>query len=172
MYIRYWSTDYTITTYEPLSPPLATSSPYKQRDNTKTKLYNTRLGKSKTDKIQKHTQEALTSTKRQSIKNMVINLCSITNKMSDLAVCIETYNPDIIFGTETHLNSSINSSELFPPNYSVIRKDGDFDNSKEGVLIALKSDLIGTHRTDLNSTNNLGHNQYTRNERHYQRCIL
>ena len=71
--------------------------------------------------------------------------------MSDLAVCIENYNPDMIIGTETHLDSSNNSSELFPPNYSVIRKDRDFDNSKRGVLIALKSDLIRTHRTDLNS---------------------
>ena len=82
---------------------------------------------------------------------MVINFCSIRNKMSDLAGCIENYNPDIIIGTETHLDSSVNSSKLFPPNYSVIRKDRDFDNSKGGVLIALKSDLIGTHRTDLNS---------------------
>ena len=47
-------------------------------------------------------------------------------------MCIENYNPDIIIGTETHLDSSSNSSELFPPNYSVIRKDREFDNSKGG----------------------------------------
>ena len=137
---------------KPLSPPLATSSPYKQRDNTKNNnLNNTRSGKSKTDQTKRHTQGAPTSTKIQSIKTMVINFCSTRNKISDLTVCIENYNPDIIIGTEIHLDSSINSSELFPPNYSVIRKDRDFDNSKGGVLIALKSDLIGTHRTDLNS---------------------
>ena len=35
--------------------------------------------------------------------------------------------------------------------YSVIRKDRNFDNSKGGVLIAMKDDLIGTHRTDLDT---------------------
>ena len=66
-------------------------------------------------------------------------------------MCIGKYNPDIIIGTETHLDSSVNSSELFPSNYSVIRKDRNFDNSKGGVLIAMKDDLIGTHRTDLDT---------------------
>ena len=65
-------------------------------------------------------------------------------------MCIENYKPDIIIGTETHIDRSINSSKLFA-NYSVIRNDRHFDNSKAGVLIALKSDLIGTHRTYLNS---------------------
>ena len=81
---------------------------------------------------------------------MAINFCSFRKKNSDLAVCVENYNPDIIIGTETHLDNSVNSSELFP-NYSVIRKGRNFDNSKGGVLIALISDLTGTHRTDLNS---------------------
>ena len=68
-------------------------------------------------------------------------------------MCIGQYNPDriIIIGTETHLDSSVNSSELLPSNYSVIRKDRNFDNSKGGVLIAMKVDLIGTHRTDLDT---------------------
>ncbi len=66
-------------------------------------------------------------------------------------MCIGKYNPDIIIGTETHLDSSVNSSELFPSNYSVIRKDRHFDNSKGGVLIAMKDYLIGTHRTELDT---------------------
>ena len=33
-----------------------------------------------------------------------------------------------------------------------MRKDRNFDNSKGGVLIAMKDDLIGTHRTDLDNT--------------------
>ena len=61
-------------------------------------------------------------------------------------MCIENYSPDIIIGTETHLDSFVSSSELFPSNYSIIRKDRDFDNPKGGVLIAIKNDLIGTHR--------------------------
>ena len=64
---------------------------------------------------------------------------------------IGKYNPDIIIGTETHLDSSVNSSELFQSNYSVIRKYRNFDSSKGGVLIAMKDDFIGTHRTDLDT---------------------
>ena len=92
-----------------------------------------------------------TQAKRQSLKTLVINFCSIRNTVADLAVCIGKYNPDLIIGTETHLDSSVNSSELFPSNYSVIRKDRHFDNSKGGVLIAMRDDLIGTHRTDLDT---------------------
>ena len=92
-----------------------------------------------------------THAKRQFLKTLVINFCSIKNKVADLAVCIGKYNPDIITGTETHLDSSVNSSELFPSNYSVIRKDRNFDNSNGGVLIAMKDDLIGTYRTDLDT---------------------
>ena len=54
---------------------------------------------------------------------MVVNFGSIRGKIADLAVTLENYHPDIIIGTETHLNSSINSSELFPPDFSVYRRD-------------------------------------------------
>ena len=53
-------------------------------------------------------------------------------------------------GTETHLDSSVNSSELFPHNFSVFRKDRE-GRSKGGVCIAVRDDLIATHRTDLDS---------------------
>ena len=36
---------------------------------------------------------------------------------------IDTHNPDIIFGTESWLNSDILSSEIFPDGYSVYRQD-------------------------------------------------
>ena len=47
----------------------------------------------------------------------------------------------------------VNSSELFPPSYSVFRKDRNFGPTKGGVLIATKNDLIAsaTHRVDLDS---------------------
>ena len=42
------------------------------------------------------------------------------------------------------------SSELFPPNYTIYRKDRTFGQGKGGgVLIATKNDLIATHRADL-----------------------
>ena len=126
-----------------LSSPLATSSPYKQRNNNRSDII-TSLCDTGENVATKYAQA--THAKRQSLKSLVINLCRIRNKVADLAVCIGKYNPDIIIGTETHLDSSVNSSELFPSNYYVIRKDRNFDNSKGGVLIAMKDALIGTHR--------------------------
>ena len=79
-----------------------------------------------------------THAKRQFLKTLVINFCSIRNKVADLAVCIGEYNPYIIIGTETHIDSLVNSSVLVPSNYSVILKDRNFNNSKGGVLIAMK----------------------------------
>ena len=53
---------------------------------------------------------------------------------------------------------------VFPSNYSVIRKYRQFDNSKGGVFIAMKNDLIGTHRTDLD--NKCEHFGFTINKSH------
>ena len=128
-----------------LSSPLATSSPYKQRNNNRRDII-TSLCDTGENVATKYAQA--THAKRQSLKSLVTNFCRIRNKVAYLAVCIGKYNPDIIIGTETHLDSSVNSSELFPSNYSVIRKDINFDNSNGGVLIAMKDDLIGTHRIE------------------------
>jgi hypothetical protein len=88
--------------------------------------------------------------RRQKLKVLVVNFQGIRSKVSDLELCISNSSPDIIIGTETHLDDSVNSSELFPPDFSIIRKDRDFA-TKGGVLIAIRNNLIATHRTDLDS---------------------
>lgn len=68
-----------------------------------------------------------------------INFQSIRNKKAEVGNIIESYNPSIIIGTETWLNPSIHSSEIFPPNYSVYRKDRA--DGFGGVLLAIRTDL-------------------------------
>lgn len=48
----------------------------------------------------------------------IVNFCSLVsyNKHLKLYQLIETHKPDIIIGTETHLNKDIDSREIFPPN--------------------------------------------------------
>ena len=53
---------------------------------------------------------------------------------------IQSSNPDIIFGTETWLKPSEFSSEFFPQNYVVYRKDRP--DGYGGCLLAIKSDYI------------------------------
>eukprot|EP00057_Strongylocentrotus_purpuratus_P027291 XP_011681765.1 PREDICTED: uncharacterized protein LOC589552 [Strongylocentrotus purpuratus] len=75
----------------------------------------------------------------RSMKVLNVNFQSIRNKKEELAVLIESTKPSIIIGTETWLNSSIFTSEIFPPSYSVVRKDRVGGHG--GVLLAVRSDL-------------------------------
>ena len=68
-----------------------------------------------------------------------------------LAACLDTHEPDIVLGSETWLKQSVGDKEIFPDNYTVIRKD--HEDSYGGVLIALKNDLIGAHRPDVLDSN-------------------
>ncbi|XP_072028441.1 uncharacterized protein [Amphiura filiformis] len=121
----------------PKSPPLAASSP---RATSGVHINRTTPGNNNRP------------AKRSNLKVLVINFQGITGKISELACCIDTNNPDVIIGTETHVDCSINSSELFPPQYQIVRKDSDFGSAvRGGVLIAVKNDLIATHRIDLDS---------------------
>jgi hypothetical protein len=70
----------------------------------------------------------------------IINFQSIKNKKAELLNFINEHSPAIIMGTETWLNSSIHTSEIFPVNYNVVRRDRP--DGYGGVLIAVRSDYI------------------------------
>lgn len=73
-----------------------------------------------------------------------INFQSIKKKPKknpELLNIIDSYNPNIIIGTETWLTESVQSSEIFPSSYNVYRKDRR-DAVGGGVLIAVKTDII------------------------------
>ena len=147
------STDTDPDSIGPLSPPAATSSPKSTRCPSTGSPTKSCTNSSRHDNG-KRSRNPNQRVKRQSLKTMVVNFGSIRGKVADLAVTLENYHPDIIIGTETHLNSSINSSELFPPDFSVYRKDrtpGPSGISKGGVLVAIRNDLVGTHRIDLDT---------------------
>ena len=82
---------------------------------------------------------------------MTINCRSVKNKIADIAAVIDQYRPDIIFGTESWLNSNIESSEIFPDGYKIYRKDRSDDCNGGGVFQAVKNDIIITHRSDLDT---------------------
>ena len=70
-----------------------------------------------------------------------INFQNIKNKKAELLNIIDSYNPNIIIGTETWLTESIHSSEIFPSSYNVYRKDRK-GTIGGGVLIAIRTDVI------------------------------
>ena len=74
----------------------------------------------------------------------------IYNKHLELYQLIETHKPDIIIGTETHLNKDIDSREIFPPNYVYsppVRKDRDSGEKGGGVVIAVNSNKISVEQS-------------------------
>ena len=62
----------------------------------------------------------------------------------------DTVKPDIICGTESWLNSSINNNEIFPDNFTAYRKDRESSQNGGGVFQAAKMDLT-TSCSELNS---------------------
>ena len=69
-----------------------------------------------------------------------INFRSDKEKIADISNLISSLQPDIIIGTETHLDSTISDSEFLPPSYKAHRKDRNLHGG--GVLIALKDELF------------------------------
>ncbi|XP_074650145.1 uncharacterized protein LOC141905229 [Tubulanus polymorphus] len=54
---------------------------------------------------------------------VMYELSSIVNKWSEFTACVKCLEPDIVCGTESWLDGSIGSSEIFPKDYTVYRKD-------------------------------------------------
>ena len=78
-----------------------------------------------------------------------MNCRSVKNKIADIAAVADQYKPDIIFGTESWLSSSIESNEIFLKGYKICRKDSPDDCHGGGVFQAVINDIIVTHRLDL-----------------------
>ena len=75
------------------------------------------------------------------LKVQVVNFQGIWSKKDTLASTLDQQNVDIILASETHLSSTISTSEFLPENYTAIRKDNDKDGYG-GVAIIHKNDLV------------------------------
>ena len=60
---------------------------------------------------------------QRTYKLIVINCRSLQPKKDSFTELIQTQSPHFIASTESWLNPTINSSEIFPPNYQIFRKD-------------------------------------------------
>lgn len=87
----------------------------------------------------------------KALKIMVINCCSIQSKRKQglFHATIDSENPDIIFGTESHLSSDIYTAEAFPINYSIHRKDRNQNGG--GVFVAVRNDFVCSEQPEFNT---------------------
>ncbi len=102
-------------TYSADSMELDSTRPYSEHDSTSDQLPN----------------------KGNNWRTLVVNCNSIRGKVPDVAHLIDYTKPDSIIFTETKIDSSVNTSELLPPNYKAFRKDRKMGGG--GVMIAIKS---------------------------------
>ena len=61
----------------------------------------------------------------------------------------ETKKPYMILGTGSHLDDSIYSSETFPPNCEIFRKDRNIHDG--GVFVAVKDSTVASSQPNLSS---------------------
>ena len=71
--------------------------------------------------------------------------------VADIAAVTDEHKPDEILGNESWLNSEITSSEIFPEDYTVFRKNRVDGENGGGVFRAIIGDIIATHCVDLDT---------------------
>ena len=69
-----------------------------------------------------------------------INFRSVKGKKPDIADLISSLQPDIIIGTESHIDSSITDTQFLPPSYKAHHKDRNIHGGE--VFIALKEEIF------------------------------
>ncbi len=65
-----------------------------------------------------------------------VNCRSICNKVLEFWNMIDTYNPDVVIGTESWLSEEINNAEVFTDDYITFRRDRSSRGG--GFLFVLK----------------------------------
>ena len=73
------------------------------------------------------------------MKLAIINCRSIVNKCTELEALLHVQNVDLLIGTESYLDETVLSSEVFPSQYTVYRQDRNRHGG--GVFILVRSDI-------------------------------
>ena len=79
----------------------------------------------------------------------MINCRSLKGKVANFLASLNYYQPDCILGTESWLDKDTTTSEIFPPEYQVLRKDRNSKARRGGVFIAVRKHYDMTLLPDL-----------------------
>ena len=82
---------------------------------------------------------------------MTVNCKSVVNKVAELKAKLHYVKPDVVCGCESWLKSGTKSSEIFPEEYNVFRKDRITDTTGGGVFILVKKNIVCTEEPSLDS---------------------
>ena len=126
---------------------ISTSNPYSTLDTTQRSDIGSPIAASSPKPSKTH---RLSQSNRRPLKSLVVNCQSLRskNRQAELHSVLESVKPDVVFGTESWLDNSILSSEVFPENFTVYRKDRAND-PHGGVFLLVDSSLISSEEPSL-----------------------
>ena len=82
-------------------------------------------------------------------RTLLLNCRSLNGKVVHFLASLNYYLPDCILGTESWLDKDTTTSEIFPPEYQVLRKDRNSKARGGGVFIAVRKHYDMTLLPDL-----------------------
>ena len=104
--------------------------------------------RSSTPKHRKQNQQraGIKSYKLNSLRILTVNCCSLrsVDKRLSFEELVMEHNPDVVFGSESHLSNVYFTAEVFPSNFNVIRKERPVAGGG-GVFLAVHSKFIVSH---------------------------
>ena len=75
--------------------------------------------------------------------NLIVTNCqSVKSKKDSFTHLLSTTNPDFFIGTESWLTDDINNNEIFPPGYSVHRKDRSGGYGESSLAVAMHTRVL------------------------------
>ena len=80
------------------------------------------------------------SKKIKNWRTLILNCQSLRGKVEAFQSSVDYFQPDCILGTESWLDKSVSTNEIFPPGYKIFRRDRITSTQGEGgggVLIAV-----------------------------------
>ena len=126
-------------------PSCEASSEHPENDESSSQSNQTEA-----EKHQKKSNRKSKINRKDSLKILLMNFQSISNKTAELEHLIQHHQPDIIQATETWLKPDTSTSEIFPEGYTVFRRDRT-TGDRGGILFACKNNIIVTERKEFSS---------------------
>jgi hypothetical protein len=93
-------------------------------------------------RIKSTTEASEYRTGDKSLVVLQLNCRSVYNKTIELWNLVDTYNPDVIIGTESWLKEDISNAEVFRADFTTYRRDRSARGG--GVFICLKNIIAST----------------------------
>jgi len=93
-------------------------------------------------KVKSIVEASAYKTEGKSLVVLQVNCRSVYNKAIELWNLVDTYNPDVVIGTESWLKEDISNAEVFRADFTTFRRDRSARGG--GVFICVKNIIAST----------------------------